>query len=238
LFCLAHAGGAATVFHSWWRSLPEDVEVCAVALAGRGARLREPPRRSVPELVVEIGAAVEPLLDRPYLVFGHSFGAVLGFELVRWLRRRGRPQPDQLVVSGSAAPDRKRPPRGHLPDKEFVAYLRTLGGMPGALFDDPEVLDMMLPSLRADFEALESYEHAVEPPLDCALTAAAGSTDPRASLADLEEWIRHTSGSFRTAPFTGGHFYLLEGEGRARLLALLALALGDSAPGGAGDTAR
>jgi medium-chain acyl-[acyl-carrier-protein] hydrolase len=136
LFCFPYAGGASNIYRGWGelldRSVAGGLEVVAVELPGRASRFREAPYRTIAEAVAGAGSAIAPLLDRPFAFFGHSLGAVLAFELARWLRREGRPQPRQLFVSARRAPhlpDDEEPISG-LSDEEFVARLRELNGTP------------------------------------------------------------------------------------------------------------
>src|SRR6187397_2335302 len=122
LFCLPHAGAGASVFARWSRALPPAIKVRALQLPGRESRLREPPASGMSPLVGELADTIAPVLDRPFAIFGHSMGALIGFELARELRRRGRPGPRHLLMSGLRAPDRpsRLPPLAALPDAAFL----------------------------------------------------------------------------------------------------------------------
>lgn len=210
LFCFPYAGGASGIFRGWGELLPASFEVIAVELPGRASRFREAPCRSVAEAVAGAGEAITPLLDRPFAFFGHSLGVLLAFELARWLRREGRPQPRRLFLSA------RRPP--HLPDdeqamtglsdEEFLARLRELNGTPEEALQHPELMRMLLPTLRADFEMVDSYRLAPEAPLAVPLAAWGGLADPEVSREQLEAWRPYTSASFSLRMFPGDHFYL------------------------------
>ncbi len=211
LFCLPYAGGGASAYHAWGRLLPPTIELCAVQPPGREARVREAPYTSFDEAVAGLGEALCPLLDRPYVLFGHSLGALLAFELARWLRRRGEPQPQQLFVSSRRPPQLPEPypPVADLPDAEFTAKIQErYGGIPQVILQEPELMRMFLPILRADFKVLESYRYSVEPPLACALAVFGGSEDAIATPSALGQWQQHTAAAFSTRQFAGGHFYL------------------------------
>ncbi|HMG22849.1 MAG TPA: alpha/beta fold hydrolase, partial [Kofleriaceae bacterium] len=148
LVCFPYAGSGAQVYRTWPDALPADVEVLSIALPGRDARLREPLFHRMPPLVAAltdaIGAAVRP----PFAIFGHSFGALLGFAFALELRRRGLPEPVQLFASGRRAPQLPEPtPMHDLPEPEFLAGLRRLGGIPDTVFDEPELMGYFLPIL-------------------------------------------------------------------------------------------
>lgn len=214
LFCIAHAGGGASSFRGWADVLPAEVEVCPVQLPGRENRLAEPAFDHVEPLVAALADALEPYLDLPYALFGHSNGALIGFEAARALRARGRPLPAHFFASGRRAPDvaSARPPIGDLPDEGFLADLRELGGLPPALLEHEELLGLLLPVLRADVRVNETYAFAEAPPLECPLTAYGGVADAKVTRESLEAWRRHASGPFVLRMFPGGHFFHQDGR--------------------------
>jgi medium-chain acyl-[acyl-carrier-protein] hydrolase len=221
LICLPFAGGGASAFRSWADDLPPTVEVCAVQPPGRETRFRDPPFTRLQSYVSALADSLRPLFDLPVAFFGHSMGALTAFELARELRRRGRPAPSRLIVSGRAAPHlpSRRKPLHTLPDREFRDELKSLGGTPAAVMDNDELMAVFLPTLRADFTAHETYQFVEEPPLDCPMLAVTGESDNVASPADVEEWRRHTQATFQMQVFAGDHFYLQ--TQRALLLQLL-----------------
>jgi medium-chain acyl-[acyl-carrier-protein] hydrolase len=212
LFCLPHAGGGASAFRAWADALPPEVDVCPVQLPGRENRVAEPAFDRAPPLVEALADALEPLLALPFALFGHSNGALVGFELARTLRMRGRPGPAHLFASGRRAPHLPsgRPPTHHLPDAEFLADLQELGGIPPQILEHRELLEVLLPTLRADVAIHETYEFGEQPPLACPITAYGGLADPKVSREQLQAWDRHTAASFVMRLFPGGHFYLQE----------------------------
>ncbi len=211
LFCFPYAGGSAAVYRSWPTALPSHVEVCAVRLPGREARLAEPAFTRADDLVTAVAEALEPLLDRPYALFGHSLGALAAFELARELRRRGRALPVRLLVSGARAPERPNPdpPLGHLSDEDFLAEVRRrYDAVPGAVLENPELVQLLLPSLRADFAVAETYSYRDEPALDCPISAYGGLDDPRVREDDLRAWEKYTTRPLDLRMFSGDHFFL------------------------------
>jgi surfactin synthase thioesterase subunit len=230
LFCFPYAGGGASVFHGWRGQLPHDVEVCAIQLPGRESRMPETPYDSLPDLVPPLSAAIEPLLDRPYLTFGHSLGALVSFELARYLRRAGAPAPDHMFVSASAAPQVGRDDEviHRLPDDEFLAAVERLNGIAPEILALPDLLELLLPLLRADCTVSEVYRYLPEPPLSCPMTAFHGVADPSVRRDDMAAWAGQTTGPFRLREMPGDHFYLRAERGR--LLADITSVLAERTP--------
>ena len=210
LFCFPYAGSGASMFRTWSDGLPADVDVCPVQFPGRGTRLMETPFTQLSPLVEALAQALVPLMDKPFAFFGHSLGALVGFELARQLRRQSGVQPVRLFVSADRAPQiphRDRPIHA-LPEGEFLVELRRLNGSPGKVLEDMELMQIMLPILRADFAVYETYVYATEPPLDCPISVFGGLQDHRVSRGDLEAWRGQTSASFSLQMFPGDHFFL------------------------------
>jgi medium-chain acyl-[acyl-carrier-protein] hydrolase len=222
LFCFPYAGGGALVYRNWGEILPRDIDVCAVQLPGRGNRLRESPFNRMTQVVEAVGREIVPLLDRPYALFGHSMGAIISFELARLLRRDGLSAPTHLFASGHKAPQipKTEPFTYNLPQAEFIEELQRLNGTPKEVLDHPELMQIMIPLLRADFESIQTYSYKDEPPLDCPITALDGLHDPGMGRETLEPWREQTTAAFNLRMFPGDHFFL-HAE-RASLLRVIA----------------
>ena len=210
LFCFPYAGGSSSVFRKWQDGLPLDVEICPVQPPGRGGRLRETPFTRVGPLVADCAQALMPFFDKPFAFFGHSKGAIVAFELARWLRRMGHSQPVILLVSGRRAPQfpDKVSHTYKLPDADFIAELRRLNGTPKEVLEHPEMMALFLPLLRADFELIQTYNYAPEPALACPIAAFGGLGDEVGSGACLEAWREQTTGRFSLHMLPGDHFFL------------------------------
>lgn len=228
LFCLPYAGAGASVYRGWPAQLPPDVELCAVQLPGREGRHDEPLFTDVRALAGAVCEGIAALCDRPFVVFGHSLGALLAYEAALLLERAGGPSPALLVVSGHRAPHlpRTHPPIHHLPDAEFIDELRRLNGTPSEVFDHPELLALVLPPLRADLRMAETYVAPPPAPLACPILAVGSTGDDRVSEAAMDAWRIVTAGPFTAAMLPGDHFYLKSHGGllldllRPRLTAL------------------
>lgn len=188
LICFPHAGGSATFFLPVSRAMSTGVDVLAVQYPGRQDRYAEPcvdDLRELADLVVE---ELHAWLDRPVTLFGHSLGATLAFEVALRLRERGV-TPLGLFASGRRAPSRHRDERTHLADDDgLVADLKQLSGTDPQILDDDEVLQMILPAIRSDYRAAETYRYVPGPKLDCPVVALVGDGDPRVSIDEARAW--------------------------------------------------
>jgi pyochelin biosynthetic protein PchC len=210
LACLPHAGGSATSYIGLSQALHPDVEVLAVQYPGRQDRRAEPLVDSLAELARQVTAELLPWTDRPLALFGHSLGAVLGFEVARALEAAGRP-PAVLFASGRRAPSRHRAEYAHrLDDDGLLREIRTLSGTDARLLDDEELMRMVLPAIRADYRAVETHTYLPGPPLRCPVTALTGADDLKVSAQDAAAWREHTSAEFDLVTFDGGHFFLTD----------------------------
>lgn len=210
LFCFPYAGGGATIFRTWPDGLPTDIEVCAIQLPGRGGRLREPPFTRMEALAGALAKALGSQFDRPFAFFGHSMGATIAFELARALRKDGQTGPLHLFVSGRHAPQfpDTEPPGYDLPEAQFIEKLRQLNGTPGEVLEQPELMRLMIPLLRADFELIQTYKFSPGLPLGCPITAFGGLEDHDVTEERLRGWQEQTTASFRSRMFEGNHFFL------------------------------
>lgn len=219
--CFPNAGSGAAGYRAFAPLLAPAAELTVVRLPGREARIAEEPHRKLTELVPRLADELEECLDvgtRRLAFFGHSMGALVAFELARHLRRSGLRLPDRIIASGRPAPHVPYPPGYEfvhsLPEDRLVQRLRGYSGTPDELLEDPALLSMFLPTLRADFEVVETYEYQPEPPLPCAISAYGGMSDEEVPPTTVASWAEHTTGAFRLRLFDGGHFYLDESRPR------------------------
>ena len=207
LVCLAHAGGAASFYVPYAHALAPKIDVLAVQYPGRQDRWSDPMIDSVPGLADAIAEALRPWLDRPVAVFGHSMGASVAFEVAGRLAAAGT-VPTRLFVSGRRAPSRYRDGTLHeMDDEALIAEMSSIAGTDPAVLADPELLAMVLPVLRNDFHAVDTYRGTTTPPLTCPITAMIGTEDPRVTRDDVAAWRDHTTAEFEMLTFPGGHFF-------------------------------
>ncbi len=210
LICLPHSGAGASSFAGWTASLPDWIEVCAVQLPGHETRYLEPLCTTVPSLIAAMAPALLSfLLDRPTVFFGHSMGALLAFELARWLRREAGVMPMRLYLSAYRAAHlpARHPPAHTLPDDELWSLVQSFNGTSTEVLAHPELRQIFLPILRADFTACETYVYQPDRPLECPIVACGGWQDDSVTPDELDAWRVHTSVDFRLHMFPGGHFY-------------------------------
>jgi surfactin synthase thioesterase subunit len=210
LFCFPYSGAGASVYYTWVNNFPSTIEVCPVQLPGRENRLSEPLFTHLGPLVEAAAQALLPYLDRPFACFGHSLGALLSFELARYWRQHYELTPVRLFVSAHQAPhlpDTYTPIHA-LPDQEFVQKLCDLNGMSKEILENTELLQLLLPILRADFEICETYSYTDEDPLSSPISAFGGMKDPYLDRSELEAWQEHTQMEFSLRMLPGDHFYL------------------------------
>jgi len=228
LLLFHYAGGGPQVFRPWLRWVQEDVEVVAFQLPGRRPGHEHRLLTSVDEVVARASSGFLAQMDRPAVVYGHSIGALIAFEMLRACDRRGGPPARHLVVSARRAPHCAPPRRllHALPDDEFVESLASYGGTPREILDDERLLSAFLPRLRADFALSETYRFVAGPLLSCPVSALAGTDDVEASVSDVSEWRWQTCSSFRLQRVQGGHFFIHAREPviADALTALLAIA--------------
>jgi medium-chain acyl-[acyl-carrier-protein] hydrolase len=209
LFCFPYAGGAASMFRQWSEGLPAKVEVCGIQLPGREYRISEPAYKRMPPLVEALTRAIVPYLDRPFAFYGHSMGALICFALARHLRKTQKKSPARLYLAAYRAAHLKNPNIKiyHLPTEVFKVVLRA-DGIPEMILQNEELMQAIMPTLRADFELCDTYEYQDEAPLECPLVVYGGLEDIRVGASDLEVWRMHTGATFRLSMFPGSHFFL------------------------------
>jgi medium-chain acyl-[acyl-carrier-protein] hydrolase len=210
LFCFHYGGGSASAYQGWAKDLIDHVDLIAIQLPGRESRFSEPLLHNLPDVVDALSLNFRTCLDKPYIFFGHSIGALISFELTRTLRKEGMQQPERLVVSGTKAPQvpPKESPIHHLPDPELIEKIRAYNGTPSDIIENKELMDIYLPIIRADFCISETYSYHSEPPLSCPIIALGGLDDDTFDSQNLLKWKEQTSAVFQYELLPGDHFFI------------------------------
>ncbi|MET0343711.1 MAG: alpha/beta fold hydrolase [Polyangiales bacterium] len=218
LFCFAHAGASASAYLRWRRRVPSWLDVTPIELAGHGRRGSEPLETTMDGVVAKLGALFARGFAQPFALFGHSFGALVAYEVALRLERLHGVSPLVVFASGAHAPSFDRSERVAQTDDALRDEMRALSGTPEAVLADPQLMELVLPVLRADYEAAARYRRGPDAKLRCPIHAVIGRED--AVDADAARaWADHTRGAFALSALPGGHFYLREHEDE--LLALL-----------------
>lgn len=214
LFCFPFAGGAAASYSRWRQFLSSEVDFRPIELAARGRRMREANYKNIDQAVDDVFNIIRnDLTTGPYVLYGHSMGTMISFELAYRIRDNQLPMPKHIILSGRAAPhvprDNKRVLH-HLPDEEFKAKMLEMGGTPKEFFEHPELLEVFLPLLKGDFTNTETYKHPPKDmPLDIDFTILAGKKDED-TPDELDEWRIHTKGKCDIHIFEGDHFFIFD----------------------------
>lgn len=206
-----HAGGSASYYLGYANALAPYADVLAVQYPGRQNRFMEPPISTVAGLAEELYRELLDWTDRPLVFFGHSMGAAVAFETARRFERHGVKGPERLFVSAGRAPSLPRDSEMYkLPDDELLASIVELGGTDERILDIPALRELVLPALRADYTAIETYRCAPDATVSVPITGLVGESDPNATAEQVGQWDRHTTGGFDLRVFPGGHFYLAD----------------------------
>ncbi len=210
LFCFPYAGGGASFYRRSSDQLPRFLDLIPVQLPGRENRLHEPPIDNLARLIDEAVRNLRPQLHPPFAFFGHSMGSLIAFEMCRKLRRLQWPCPEYLFVSAMRGPQLPclHAPRHNLPEPALIREVRILGGTPGGVFENPELMELIVPTLRADFAICDLYEFSAERPLEIPICAFAGCDDPEAPPEMVHGWREQTFGRFSSYVMPGGHFFI------------------------------
>jgi medium-chain acyl-[acyl-carrier-protein] hydrolase len=210
LFCFPHAGGGPLAFFDWQSRLGPAIECISIQYPGRGQRIRETPKSDIDALVAEVTEGLQAWLDKPFVFYGHSFGAIVAFETARRLRRQGCSELRALYLGAARPPHlpSQHSPLHTLPDAAFAAAVQArYGGIPETILRDSEAMAVFLPPMRADFTAYETYVYRAEKPLALPICVFGGEDDAAADPGILEQWRQHCSDRFEQVILPGGHFF-------------------------------
>lgn len=211
LICFPYAGGSSLTYSPWVKNLHPDVELVLIQLPGRGVRFSEAPFESMDVMVKSIGLALNTLATRPFILFGHSMGARVAYELTLQLFMHEKTLPSHVIVSGSSAPfiERKEELTHDLPDDDFIHHIRELKGTPEEVLQNDELIKLLLPVLRADFKIAETYCNKRIQKIPTRVSIFAGKKDD-IDLKDLESWSILFESNSGICWFDGDHFFIDE----------------------------
>lgn len=210
IFCFPYAGGSARTYMNWYKSLPEHIEIVAVQPPGRGARLMEDLFSDMDSLIAELIQLIPKYLDKPYILFGHSLGSRVAFELLTNIVKLQLPLPIHFIASGSKGPQlQTRNEITHtLSDSAFIQKLTKLNGTPKEVLENKELMDIFLPLLRADFKLSETYRYTGDIQIDCPLSIFTGDQDIDINDNDLNGWSQFFNKNSTIYPIPGDHFFI------------------------------
>jgi len=210
LFCFHFAGSSASMFREWPKLLINHAELVAIQLPGREERFNETLLGNITQVIDLLSSHFNSYTDRPFILLGHSIGALIAFELARSLRSKGLSQPQHLIASGSKAPHilLKNPKIHDLPHPQFITELEKYGGMPSYIINDQELMSLFSPIIRSDFCISETYKYLRQQPFDFPITALGGINDNMCNRKDLIEWQKQTTKAFQCHLFPGQHFFI------------------------------
>jgi surfactin synthase thioesterase subunit len=202
------------MFRSWLNRLPESIEIVAVRLPGRDARIKEPAFSDWPDLLNAMELALAPYFDHRFAFFGHSLGGSVAYELAQRLHNQKKIPLTQLIISGCQCPHipRRKPPMHHLPKQEFLERLHEMNGTPPEVLKDKVLMALLEPTLRADIKLAETWKCSTREPLNIPITAFSGLMDEVAPPPDMQDWKHYTNAQFSFYKLTGNHFFIHTSE--------------------------
>ena len=210
LFCLPYAGGSGAIFRDWPALLSNDIDVCPLELPGRGSRIAEPVAGSMAEIVAELSATIDEFSNLPYFLFGYSMGGLLAFELAHWRRTWKLRNPDRLIIGATAAPDASPLERDlhKLSDNDLLEELRQYNGTPEAILQNKELMQLVMPAIRADFALVEKYRPEKRATLSIPVDVILGTADAYIERGRAEAWAETTSAHCQLHYLDGDHFFI------------------------------
>ncbi|MFF3225658.1 thioesterase II family protein [Nocardia suismassiliense] len=209
LYCLPHAGAGASTYLPWRKQLHPDIDVVPLQPPGREMRMRDEPFEHLTPLLDDLLAAMESAWRTPFVLFGHSLGALIAYELARRLCAGEGPRPARLIVSGRRGPQHpsRLPWIRFASDEMLLDIVRMLGGTPAEVLADEQIRQSVLTLTRADLGVDQTYVYRSDPPLDIPITVLSGSADPHVNATELEQWHECGSAGVDIRMVPGGHFF-------------------------------
>lgn len=209
LICFPYAGSGASLFYPWVNFLSKDFEVWAFQPPGHEELMDQRLISDLAEMKQYILQKIIPIINRPFILFGHSLGSVLAYETTKELQKRNM-VPISLTVSGRQPPHLKSKMHliAHLNNEDFIKEVFELNGTPPELMASKDFLEMATPILRADFKLAENYQIKIEEKIKCPVSVLGSTTDKWIDTKEIAEWSKTTEKPCETRIFEGDHFYL------------------------------
>ncbi len=210
IFCFPFAGGGASIYRGWGKLFGSKVEVCPIQLPGRENRFSEPAFKEARALAQALASQLQLYSDKPFVMYGHSMGALVAFELTRVLQANGMTMPEALILGAHRAAHlpRTRETLYNLDDKAFIDRLQRFGGFPEEVLASADLLQFLMPTLKADFTLCDTYVYTEQEPLNCPIHIFAGAADPEAPPSVMEAWCQHSNTDTQMHIFQAGHFFI------------------------------
>lgn len=212
LFCFPYAGGGGLVYKEWYKKLPSNIEMHIAQLPGREQRFSEELPGSVEEIIRYLKRDIQPYINEPFVLFGHSMGALISYELARTLMEEQDKAPVRLFVSGKSAPHLKNidTPTYNLSKEQFIKKIKSFNGTPKEIIEDEEIMNVFEPKLRRDFEVCDTYKFTNTSHLTCPITVFGGTDDHVVPKTHLEAWreLTHTKEPCHVHLLKGDHFFI------------------------------
>lgn len=208
LICFPFAGGGASAYRQWPHYLPDFIEICAIQLPGRENRIKESPYHSIKELIVDLMPEISSILDKPFIIFGHSLGALIAYEAIKWLQEERNISPNCFFASSFFAPDKipERLKNPYVDEKQLLRELIDMEGIPTEVLENEKLLNYVLPTAKVDFEMINKYEISNGKMINCPIMVTGGQSDSVVK-SELLNWRDITTNNFRLELFPGDHFY-------------------------------
>lgn len=210
LICFSYAGGGTSAFREWVDLICDDVEIIVIQMPGRETRFVEPLATNLTDVVQEIAINIAKLSPVPFVFFGHSLGSLIAFEVTRLLVNKNLNTPERLLLSGRRAAHLPlgRPPYHLLDDDALIEKITTLGGTTEEIIANKDLMDLILPIIRADFALHDTYQYKSGQTLNVPIHVFGGEQDIATSVENLSAWQRHSIQPIELNILKGGHFFI------------------------------
>lgn len=210
LFMFPYAGGNKYSYNNYSRQLSDSFNIIALESTGRGGRIKEPLITNLDDIARDFFEQIRDKLSSPYLFFGHSMGSWLAFMVTHLINDNKLPPPIHLFFTGSGSPAVYKPTviKHRLSKRDFFAHLVDLGGLLPEVLNSGALLDYFEPILRADFMAVEQYQHSHSPKLNIPITVIIGDNEKNVTLDMARAWKDETVAEVEVMVLKGHHFFI------------------------------